>query len=168
MATASGTARSARAEVVPRSSSDVAVATSPAAPGTDPRPRAAASRAAIEQHFQAGWQLLRDGKPGPAAIELGEAAAAGDRDPLAVDARYLQAIALTQAGAPREAERAFLAFLDRAPSSLRRGRAAVMLARLIAARGDVASARAWFDSALGDPDPDVAAAARAGLAALAR
>jgi hypothetical protein len=43
-----------------------------------------------------------------------------------------------------------------------------MLARLIAERGDPAAASAWFQAALGDPDPEVAASARAGLAALPR
>lgn len=69
-----------------------------------------------------------------------------------------------QAGRSADAERAFVAFLDHAPHSLRRGRAEVQLARLILARGDRASARAWFSAALSDPDPDVAAAARAGVA----
>jgi Tfp pilus assembly protein FimV len=41
-----------------------------------------------------------------------------------------------------------------------------MLAKLIAERGDRDSARKWFESALGDPDPAVVAAARAGIAGL--
>ena len=41
-----------------------------------------------------------------------------------------------------------------------------MLGKLIAERGDAKSARAWFESALGDADPAVVAAARAGIAAL--
>ena len=41
-----------------------------------------------------------------------------------------------------------------------------MLARPIAERGDTASARAWFQAAIGDGDPAVAKAAKAGLAAL--
>jgi TolA-binding protein len=111
---------------------------------------------------------LRADQPRRAAIELGLAADAGDREPLAIDARYFQAVALARAGAAREAETALVAFLDHAPTSLRRGRAAVMLARLIAARGDAGSARAWFESALHDPDPEVVTAARAGLGALPR
>ena len=119
----------------------------------------------LERRFQAGWALLRDGKAREAARELGAAADAGDGDgaPLAADARYFQAIALVRAGQGREAERALVSFLDRAPRSLRRGRASVLLATLIAERGDLPSARAWFRSAAGDPDPAVAAAARAGL-----
>ena len=120
---------------------------------------------ATEQHFAAGWALLKDGKAAEAARELG-VAADSDGDPsLAADARYFQAVALARAGRKTEAETALVAFLDHAPKSLRRGRAAVMLAKLIAERGDRKSARAWFESALGDPDPAVVAAARAGLAA---
>jgi hypothetical protein len=38
-----------------------------------------------------------------------------------------------------------------------------MLGRLIAERGDAGAARPWFESASHDPDPNVAAAAAAGL-----
>jgi TolA-binding protein len=99
----------------------------------------------------------------------GDAAAAADAggdDPLAGDARYFEAVALTKAGHKTEAEHALVAFLDRSPHALRRGRATVMLGRLIAERGDTASARTWFDSATHDADPDVAAAAKAGLVGL--
>ncbi len=110
--------------------------------------------------------LLKSGKAAEAARELLAAADVDPTDPLAADARYFAAVALTKAGRKTEAERALVAFLDRAPTSIRRGRAAVMLARLIAERGDNASARAWFESALGDADAAVVAAARAGIAAL--
>ena len=117
-------------------------------------------------HFSSGWQLLRAGKSAEAARELAAAADAGGDDPLAGDARYFEAVALTKAGRKTEAEHALVAFLDRSPHALRRGRAAVMLGRLIAERGDSAAARTWFDSATHDADPDVAAAAKAGLAGL--
>ena len=117
-------------------------------------------------HFSTGWQLLRAGKSAEAARELAAAADAGGDDPLAGDARYFEAVALTKAGRKTEAEHALVAFLDRSPHALRRGRAAVMLGRLIAERGDTAAARAWFDSATHDPDPAVAAAAKAGLTTL--
>jgi hypothetical protein len=141
-------------------------ATAHAAMPSDDAPPATRTASATEQHFAAGWALLKQGKPVDAARELG-LAADSDGDPqLAADARYFQAVALTRAGSKTEAEKALVAFLDHAPTSLRRGRAAVMLAKLIAERGDVKSARAWFESALGDPDPAVVAAARAGLAVL--
>src|SRR6185503_6887538 len=108
--------------------------------------------------------LLKANKPSDAARELLAAADAGGDDPLAADARYFAATALTKAGRKTEAERALIGFIDRAPKSIRRGRAAVMLARLIAERGDAASARAWFETALGDADPSVVAAAKAGIA----
>jgi hypothetical protein len=129
-------------------------------------PSATHTPSPTEQHFAAGWSLLKQGKAAEAARELG-VAADSDGDPqLAADARYFQAVALARAGRKTEAENALVAFLDHAPKSLRRGRAAVMLAKLIAERGDAKSARAWFQSALTDPDPAVVAAARAGLAAL--
>ena len=120
----------------------------------------------VERRFQAGMALLKTGKPAEAARELLAAADAGGDDPLATDARYFAATALTKAGRKTEAERALVQFIDRAPRSIRRGRAAVMLARLIAERGDHASARAWFESALADGDPSVVAAAKAGIASL--
>ncbi|MBV8758891.1 MAG: tetratricopeptide repeat protein [Deltaproteobacteria bacterium] len=121
---------------------------------------------ATEQHFAAGWALLKRGNAAEAARELGTAADSDGDPALAADARYFQAVALSRAGRKTEAERALVAFLDRAPHSIRRGRAAVMLGKLIAERGDAKSARAWFESALGDADPAVVAAARTGLASL--
>lgn len=128
-------------------------------------PQTKVSTTPVEQHFAAGWQLLRAGKSAEAARELAAAADAGGDDPLAGDARYFEAIALTKAGRKTEAEHALVEFLDRSPHALRRGRAAVMLARLISERGDHAAARTWFEAASHDPDPDVVAAAKAGLAA---
>lgn len=130
----------------------------PIAPKRQPSP--------AEQHFRAGWALLRAGKAVEAAAELGVSADTGD-EPLASDARYFQAVALVKAGRRLDAERAFVAFLDHAPKSVRRGRAAVMLGRLLVDRGDRKTARAWLDAATRDSDPAVAAAARAGLELLA-
>jgi len=140
----------------------------PAPAVTTPTPAVAAPKAIepteTEQHFQRGWKLLKAGKAIEASAELG--LAADGEGPIAIDARYFQAEALVKAGRKTEAEKALVGFLDRATQSLRRGRAAVMLARLIAERGDTASARAWFQAAIGDGDPAVAKAAKAGLAAL--
>ena len=136
------------------------------APVEAPVQSAPHGRSATEQHFAAGYALLQQGKPAEAARELATAADSDGDPALAADARYFQAIALARAGRKTEAEAALVAFLDHAPRSLRRGRAAVMLAKLIAERGDRDSARRWFESALGDPDPAVVAAARAGLAGL--
>lgn len=140
----------------------------PAVTTLEPAPPPATGRRAspTELHFQKGWALLRDGKAREAAVELAAAADAGGDDPLAADARYFQAIALVRAGQSRDAERVLVAFLDHAPQSLRRGRAAILLGRLIRDRGDATSARAWFASALNDPDPAIAAAAKAHLDAL--
>jgi TolA-binding protein len=129
---------------------------------------APSAHATVERHFQAGYAALRANRADAAAAELAAAADADPADPLAVDARYLEGVALVQAHRPGEAERALVAFLDLAPTSLRRGRAAVMLGRLIADRGDNRAARTWFEAALHDGDAGVAAAARAGLDALDR
>jgi TolA-binding protein len=140
-----------------------------ASPGEAPTPIAKTDNkpvTALEQHFTAGWTLLRAGKSAEAARELAAAADAGGDDPLAGDARYFEAVALTRAGRKTEAEHALVEFMDRSPHAVRRGRAAVMLGRLIAERGDAATARSWFESAAHDPDPNVVAAATAGLATL--
>ena len=131
-----------------------------------PAPAKVSGPTELERHFAAGLKLLKAGKAPDAARELGTAADVGGDDPLAGDARYFEAIALTKAGRETEAEHALIAFLDHAPHSIRRGRAAVMLGRLIAERGDAASARSWFESATHDADADVVAAARAALAQL--
>jgi TolA-binding protein len=91
----------------------------------------------------------------------------GRRRAAGVGCAVFQGLALVRAGRKTEAETALVAFLDHAPHALRRGRAAVVLGRLIAERGDIASARAWFESATHDADPEVSAAARAHLARLA-
>jgi TolA-binding protein len=125
-----------------------------------------AKQAAIERQFRKGWELLRAGKAREAAAELGAAADSMPQSPLAADARYWQAVALIRAGQTRDAERVLVQFLDNAPRSLRRGRAAVLLGRVLAERGDKKSAAAWYGSALSDPDSAIADAARAGLQAL--
>jgi len=133
-----------------------------------PSPSAAPTSATeLEHHFAAGMQLFKAGKDAEAAHELGTAAEAPGNEALAADARYFQAVALTRAGRKAEAEAALLAFLDHAPHSMRRGRAEVMLARLIADRGDSSSAKRWFELATRDADPAIVAAAKAGLAKLA-
>jgi hypothetical protein len=134
---------------------ELEVALPPPPPGTKLSP--------TEQHFRAGVALLRAGKPLDAAAEL-QTAAELDRSPLAADARYFQAVALIRAKRAADAERALVNFLDRAPQSLRRGRAAMLLGRLLVDRGDRDSARAWFQTAARDSDPKVANAARAALA----
>jgi TolA-binding protein len=139
----------------------------PAVTALTPEPKPAPPPSATERRFQAGYALLREGKHQQAAVELGAAADAGGDDPLAADARYFQAIALVRSGQKAEAERVLLAFLDHAKQSLRRGRAAMLLGRLVADRGDTASAVSWFKSALGDPDPSIAAAAQQSIDALA-
>ena len=127
-----------------------------------PAAAVASPASVIEKHFQTGMGLLRANKLADAIVELGAAADAGD-GPLAGDARYYQAIALVKAKRGAEAERALVQFLDHAPTSIRRGRAAMMLGRLLADRGDAATARTWFELAAKDPDPTVAAAAKAAL-----
>lgn len=123
---------------------------------------AVARATTTEQHFQAGLARLRSGALADAIVELGAAAEAGD-GALAADARYYQAVALIRARRGAEAERALVRFLDQAPTSTRRGRAAMMLGKLIVDRGDASSARPWFELAGRDADPAVAAAARAAL-----
>jgi TolA-binding protein len=117
-----------------------------------------------ETHFQQGWSLLRAGKAREAAAELAIAADAGG--PLAGDARYFEGVARARAGDLAGAERALVQFLDgKAPSS-RRGRATLMLGKLLHDRGELGGARARFEAAVGDADPAIAAAARAHLEAL--
>ncbi|MBL9020158.1 MAG: hypothetical protein JNL83_38590 [Myxococcales bacterium] len=155
-ATASGapTETELTPDVPPAPAPAISVA-KPVAPAVDPVTE-------TERHFRAGAAALRANRLAEAAAEL--AAAAAGEGPLAVDGRYYQAVALIRAKRGAEAERALVQFLDKAPaSSTRRGRAAVMLAKLIADRGDAAGARGWYELAAKDPDPAVSAAAKAAL-----
>ena len=136
---------------LPQQLTDAARPAAPAKPGSE-----------IERHFRAGTALLRANKLAEAVDELGAAADAGD-SPLAADSRYYQAVALVKAKRGPEAERALVQFLDHAPTSIRRGRAAMMLGRLLADRGDAKTARDWFEVAAKDPDATVAGAAQAAL-----
>lgn len=151
----------------PGTTQSPAIATPPPATPTVAEPVIEPPKpASIEQRFQRGFALLKAGKAQQAADELGAAADASPTSPLAADARYFQAVALVRANDPRAAERVLVQFLDAAPTSLRRGRAAVLLGRLLAERGDPKTARAWLETAASDPDPAIAAAARAGLQGL--
>lgn len=143
------------------SSANPAMSSAKPGPASATPPNASAG-SDTETHFRAGAAALRANKLADAATEL--AAAAAGEGPLATDARYYQAVALIRAKRGAEAERALVMFLDRAPaSSTRRGRAAIMLAKLIADRGDAAGARAWYELAAKDADPTVSATARAAL-----
>ncbi|MGE3547595.1 MAG: tetratricopeptide repeat protein, partial [Kofleriaceae bacterium] len=155
-----------RSHVAPEQPSVPEPARMPAVTELAPAAPPADQVSATEQHFRAGVALLRGGKANEAAAEL--ALAADGNDSLAADARYFQATALIKANRNADAEAALVRFLGQAPTSSRRGRAAVMLGRLLADRGDLATARKWFESAVGDPDPAVADAARAALAQRAR
>jgi TolA-binding protein len=139
------------AVTAPQLTADAAPQAPPTKPGSE-----------IERHFRAGTALLRANKLAEAVVELGAAADAGD-SALAADARYYQAVALVKAKRGPEAERALVQFLDHAPTSIRRGRAAMMLGRLLADRGDAKTARDWFEVAAKDSDATVAAAAQAAL-----
>jgi TolA-binding protein len=127
---------------------------------------AAPTPSETESRFSEGWSLLRAGHFNDAATQLGAAVDADPTSALAEDARYLEAIALARAGKPAEAEHVLTAFLERNPRSLRRGRASVMLGWLLAQRGERDAARGRFQDAVDDADAQVAASARAGLAAL--
>jgi TolA-binding protein len=119
-----------------------------------------------EQQFTLGWAAFRANDFERAATELAAAADAGEShgETIAFDARYQEAVALVRAGHPAEAERAIGQFLARAGDTPRRGRAELLLARLLAMRHETARAVEEFQLAQHDPDPAVAAAATAELA----
>ena len=119
-----------------------------------------------ELSFESGWHNLRSGNFGVAADDFGRAIAAEPDEPLAEDARYWYGVALARAGRRGAAERALADFLQRHPSSLRYGRAALMLGWMLAEDGDRAGARARFESAAASDDDDIQAQAKQGLDAL--
>jgi len=132
------------------------------APGPAPPPTPAPD-SPTEVAFREGRLALRDGDFGSAADHFQRAFAADPDAPLAEDARYWRAVALARAGKDADAEDALDAFLRRHPTSMHAGRASVMLGNLLVKAGDAAAARARYEAALDEPDPEVRAAARKAL-----
>ena len=119
-----------------------------------------------EVAFRAGRAALRDGDFGPAADAFERAIAADPEAPLAEDARYGRGVALARAGRDREARAALADFLARHPTSLHAGRASLVLGNLLVRAGEQTAARARFDAAGTDTDPEVRAAAEKAIEAL--
>ncbi len=121
---------------------------------------------ATEHDFQRGRAALRDGDFVAAAERFEAAITADPTAPLAEDARYWRGVALARAGRDVQARAALEDFLVRHPRSFHAGRAALVLAGILARTGDVDAARARYRAAADDPDAQVSAAGRRALDAL--
>lgn len=116
-----------------------------------------------QQAFEEGWRALRSGKTLDAAAAFGRAAAGVD--PIAEDAAFWEAVALSRAGAQDRARGALQEFVARFPGSTRAGEAGTMLGWMLLEAGLPQEAAARFRSALGDPSPRVRSSASKGLEA---
>ncbi len=174
--------------VRPSITTDVAKPTTPAKPTTtklDPlSPRAPGPRAPttpslttgtppaktvnkrpIELLFDEGWSALASGDPRRAATAFEKAARTAPDDPLAEDAWFWRASALSQARASGASE-ALATFLKQYTRSPRAGEASAMLGWLLLERGDLDAAEARFRAAANDRVDRVRGSAAKGLAAV--
>ena len=119
---------------------------------------------AAEAVFNEGWDALRSGKPGSAAISFGLAAAMGGNDAIAEDALYWKAISHDRAGAKGAATTSMKEFLNKFPGSSRLGEVSAMLGWKLLDHGDLEGARRNFERAANDPAPRVRNSAAKGLA----
>ena len=141
-------------------------------PPVDPAPAPASPRELItpapdELAYDAAWSALRAGELAHAAIGFARARELAPDGPLADDAAYWRAVALARAHQRDEAIAAFRTVIDGA-RSVHAGAASAMLGWLLL--DDNASrveAGQRFRAAADDPDPEVRASSRAGLAAIA-
>lgn len=123
--------------------------------GAEPAPR-----------FRRGRALLAAGDLAEAAAAFEASAADPAESFLREEAQFWSAVAWGRADRRRAAIAGFRDFLDRYPASFRAGEARVALGALLVRAGDPAGARAAFEAAADDPDPNIARAARRGLAAV--
>jgi TolA-binding protein len=116
--------------------------------------------------FEAGWSALHDGDPVAAATAFGEVLDRAPSDPLAEDASFWRAVALSRAEHTTEARAALERFVHTYPRSVRTPEASVMLGWLLLSSGDRDEARAMFERGANDPAERVRASAARGLAAI--
>jgi len=134
---------------------------SPRRPSRPVQPRASTD---VEKAlFARGWSSLRDGKPAEAAVAFAELEMRAAGSSLEEDALYWRAVAEARRHDEGLATRLFEDFLNRFPSSGRRGKAATALGWLLLNAHDLAGARRAFETADDDPSPVVRASAREGL-----
>ncbi|HEY4177999.1 MAG TPA: FecR domain-containing protein [Kofleriaceae bacterium] len=119
-----------------------------------------------ELEFDKGWQALNGGNFNGAATAFEQAAKAAPNDPLAEDAWFWRASALTRAKSS-SATGALDAFVSRYPHSPRAGEASAMLGWLLLDR-DPDRAEKLFSAASNDRVAAVAASGKKGLAAVAQ
>lgn len=124
------------------------------------------SKSAAQQIFQTGWQALKTRDYARAAQSFSQALATDAGDPIAEDAAYWLAVALSYSGRSSEAEQAYLSFLHQFPASPRFGEASVAVGWAVFDRGDLPRARALFLSAKDDRVQKVSDSAKKGLEAI--
>ena len=116
--------------------------------------------------FEAGWSALHDGNPVAAAAAFGEVLDRAPSDPLAEDASFWRAVALSRAERTTQARAALELFVRTYPRSVRAPEASVMLGWMLLSSGETAAARAMFERGANDPTERVRASASRGLAAI--
>jgi len=106
-----------------------------------------------ERAFRRGWAALREGHYAQAAEAFTDASMEGS--PVREDATYWRAVALLRAGQATQAEAAFHAYLEAYAQGARSDEAALLLGRLLWARGDTKGAQPWLLKASRSKDATV-------------
>lgn len=133
------------------------------------RPEASTTESAADSPattFERAWASLRANDPSAAATSFDEVTTRWPSDPLAEEASFWGAVALSRASRPAQARAALAEFVTRHPESARCGTAAVMLGWLLVEAAEPDAARAQFARALLDPSTRVRASAERGVASL--
>lgn len=138
--------RSARARVSKVDKAPEAATHGKAGPGAETDPPA-------ERAFRRGWASLREGNYAQAATAFADASLEGS--PVREDATYWRAVAELRAGRSTRAEQSFEAYLEAYPRGSRADEAALLLGRLLWARGDTEGAQPWLQRASASADPAV-------------
>jgi hypothetical protein len=135
---------------------------SPGVPSAEPETWTAASG------FEVGWAAMRRGDYANAAVAFGDIVVRAPADPIAEDASFWRAVALSRVPDDAAARAALAEFVGRYPHSMHAPEAAVMLGWSLRNVGDLAGARSMFERGVDGSSERVRASAARGLAALDR
>lgn len=119
-------------------------------------------RSLADEAWSLGWSAIRRKDFDVAAQAMADVLRHADDGPLAEDARYWRAVALSRVQRSVDAKAAWRTFLARHPKARQVGEARAMLGWLLLEAGDAQAALVQFEAALGDTSPAVRASAGSG------
>jgi TolA-binding protein len=126
------------------------------------------ARSTAQQAFDAGWTALRAGEYPNAATAFERARSVTVDPTMTEDATFWRGVALARGGEVVTAVHVLTAFVREYPRSVRAGEVNIMVGWMYFERGDHADAQRHFEAAVQDPSARIRAAARQGLAEIAK